>query len=111
MLFYCTCADEKENNIMSNDDKKEQSGGQQLTRLATGPLLCSRSAMRISSFESIVASLLLKSATSCDPIHVPGSCCHDSSPVVDEFSAMLTHTSRPAVNASFSVMPAVVLTL
>ena len=63
---------------MSNDDKKEQSGGQQLTRLATGPLLGSRSAMSISSFEFIVASVLLKPATSCDAIHVPGSCVHDS---------------------------------
>ena len=96
MLFYCTFAGDKENNIMSNDDKKEQSGGQQLTRLATGPLLCSRSAMSISSFEFIVASVLLKPATSCDPIHVPGSCCHDSSSVVDEFSAMLAHMSRAA---------------
>ena len=117
-LFCCTSSGDKENNIMSYDDKKEQRGGQQLTLLATGPLLCSsspdvRPATRIFSFESIVSSLLLMPSTSCDPIHVDGlrSRCHDSSSVVDEFSVMLTHRSRPAVNASFSVMPAVVLTL
>ena len=110
MLFYCTFAGDKENNIMSNDDKKEQSGGQQLTRLATGPLLGSRSAMSISSFEFIVASVLLKPATSCDAIHVPGSCVHDSSSVV-MFSAALTHTSTAAASSGSSVVPAIVLSL
>ena len=42
-LFCCTSSGDKENNIMSYDDKKEQSGGQKLSLLATGPLLLSSS--------------------------------------------------------------------
>ena len=104
-LFCCTFSGDKENNIMSNDDKKEQSGGPQLTRLATVPSLGSRSAMSLSSFELIEAIVLLSPATSWDGIHVPGSrsCVHDISSS-DTFSAMSTRTSTRPENVGSSAV-------
>ena len=118
-LFCCTSSGDKENNIMSYDDKKEQSGGQKRTLLATGPLLFSSSpdvcpATRMFSFWSIVPSLLLITWTSSDDTYVDGfwSGSHDQDcSVMDEFSVSPTHRSRPVVNEFFSVMSTIVLSL
>ena len=121
-LFCCTFSGDKENNIMSYDDKKEQSGEQKLTLLATGPLLWSSSpdvcpATRMFSFWSIFRSLSLIPWTSSDATYVDtfwlGS--HEQDRLMtDESCVSPRQRSRPVRSVSnefLSVMLTIVLTL